>query len=113
MLANHLCLRPSACIDLFQMAVVSWRYGNGHTFPRRGAGYFQRGVLGTGDCGTTPPWSIRYTGLTGTFTDFSGNGFTHLRPPWRSPFGPPVLTSDFRLTGGPRVRDSSKRPMPG
>jgi hypothetical protein len=51
--------------------------------------------------------------VTSMFADFSGNGFKHLRLLRETPFGPPVLTSDFRLTGDPRVRDSSKRPMPG
>ena len=35
----------------------------------------------------------RYTGLTGKGATFSGIGFTHLRLPRRSPFGPPEFKS--------------------
>jgi hypothetical protein len=60
--------------------------------PRKPALHLQ-GRTGTGEDNplTTRHCFTRYTGLTSTFTDFSGNGFTHLRLLRRDPFEPPWL----------------------
>jgi hypothetical protein len=41
-------------------------------------------------------WCGTFTGLTGNAANFSGIGFTHLRPLRRNPFGPLGLSANFR-----------------